>query len=308
MRRLLLVLISGCTVADPNTVSSPEEAEVAQALIEPCPVGQWCNETPAGIPSSAKLASVWAVNADDVFAVGDNGTILRRLNGTEWTAMESGTTNNLRAVWASSSTDVWAGGSSGTLLHFDGTAWSPVSASIPSVASISGTSASDVWFAGGSVVLHWNGSTFSSFLFTATLLSIHTPAPNDVWLTSEGSHLRHYTGTNWPVATMVLPSTLFAVFAITPTDVWGVSGISNKEAVHLVGTRWFSMKTAKFKALSALAADNVWAAGNSFAGRWNGTAWTVEEPFGVNTSLWSVTTTPGHVWVSGTGLLAHREL
>ena len=50
--------------------------------------------------ASTLLHGVYAVNAGDVFAVGDNGTIVRR-RANAWTKMTSNTIANLRAVWGS---------------------------------------------------------------------------------------------------------------------------------------------------------------------------------------------------------------
>jgi hypothetical protein len=40
---------------------------------------------------------VWGANPNDVYATGDNGTILR-WNGTSWSSMSSGTTDQLWSV------------------------------------------------------------------------------------------------------------------------------------------------------------------------------------------------------------------
>ena len=68
-----------------------------------------------------RLAGVWGSGPKDVFAVGDEGTILRH-DGMNWTGMESGTTVQLRAVWGTDRDDVYAAGDLGTLLHYDGNA------------------------------------------------------------------------------------------------------------------------------------------------------------------------------------------
>ena len=82
------------------------------------------------------------------FAVGNSGTILF-YDGSAWSVMTSGTSNNLRAVWGRSATDVYAGGWMGTLLHYDGTSWSPVDAGFGStpIYSIWGTASET--FVGG---------------------------------------------------------------------------------------------------------------------------------------------------------------
>ncbi len=71
------------------------------------------------------LHGVWGFESGDVFAVGDNGTILH-FDGTQWNQMESNTTANLAAVWGGDPDHVLATGDEGTILYYDGTTWSPM--------------------------------------------------------------------------------------------------------------------------------------------------------------------------------------
>ncbi|MFC1926945.1 hypothetical protein ACFLWV_04270, partial [Chloroflexota bacterium] len=43
-----------------------------------------------------------------------------------WTPMTSGTLDDLWGVWGSSSTDVFAVGDNGTILQYDGSDWTPM--------------------------------------------------------------------------------------------------------------------------------------------------------------------------------------
>jgi hypothetical protein len=312
VRGLLLLLVSGCTVADPFAGSGPEESEVAQrSVIEPCPVGQWCIESPPGsIAPTTMLHGVWAIDENDVFAVGDGGAILRRLNGNEWFAMVSGTTSNLRAVWGSSSSDVWAGGVSGTLLHFDGTSWSHVTAPIANVDSIWGASPTQVYFVGSTTVLRWNGSTFTIVGFSGTLLSVSGSSSADVWVTGENTFLRRFNGVSW--STVIPPtstgSTYLAVFARAYNDVWAATIMPGKETIRWNGIKWTPFRTdvrVFFKSFAGQTANDIWAAGNSLVGHFDGLSWRTED-LG-DQSLWSITTAPGHVWVVGNdAFIAHR--
>lgn len=76
----------------------------------------WAVETSG---TSAALRSVWG--SSDVYAVGDGGTILYSSGDGNWTALASGTTQNLNAVWGRFSGDIVAAGAHGTLLHSSGT-------------------------------------------------------------------------------------------------------------------------------------------------------------------------------------------
>ena len=68
-----------------------------------------------------RLNGVWAVGANDAFAVANDGYIFR-YDGTAWTPMLSPTGHHLTDVWGTSSTNVYAVGDGG-ILHYDGSTW-----------------------------------------------------------------------------------------------------------------------------------------------------------------------------------------
>lgn len=302
----LVVLLTGCAIVDLNA-GGPEESESVGAVS--CPT--WCQETS---PTSARLHGVWAASANDVFAVGDSGTILRRVNGT-WTQMTSPTTNHLRGVWGLSSSDVWASGVAvggvGTVVHFNGTSWSLVSGPTTNLDSVWASSSTDVWFTGSTVVLRWNGSAFSTAgSFSGPLVSVSGTGPNDVWVTGENTNLHHWNGTSWttlmpPVGT----TTLLCVLAVAASDDWVSDFMPTKETAHWNGSGWTVKQAGAggWNGMSALASSDIWGAGGSHIGHWDGTAWSAETPPGGSPVLWSVTTRPGNAWVVGdSGLIGHR--
>lgn len=75
-----------------------------------CSKSGWCWEAP--LPSARSLRSVWAVARDDVWAVGEFGTLMH-YDGRYWTVeplpLEAGEPD-LYALWASGPDDVWAVG------------------------------------------------------------------------------------------------------------------------------------------------------------------------------------------------------
>jgi hypothetical protein len=87
-----------------------------------CSPDNWCWYSP--LPHGNLIRQVWGTENNDIWAVGDAGTILH-WDGYQWSQVESKTTNYLLGVWGSSSNDVWAVGVGGTVLHWDGTAWNP---------------------------------------------------------------------------------------------------------------------------------------------------------------------------------------
>ncbi len=140
------------------------------------------------LPEDGYLASVSAVSANDVWAVGSvhSDGVINHWNGMEWrqTIVQD---TNLAAVSASAADDVWAVGTSESgqqtvIEHWDGHAWSSidppqvgVSTRIRSVVSLSTT---DVWVVGsyftGSrtkvLTAHWDGTSWTP---------VHSPEPPD---------------------------------------------------------------------------------------------------------------------------------
>ena len=86
-----------------------------------CAPNLFCWSNP--LPQGNTFQGLWAVAANDVYAVGDAGTI-HHYDGSKWTAQTSGTTENLLSVWAASATEVIAVGTNGKAFRYDGTQWS----------------------------------------------------------------------------------------------------------------------------------------------------------------------------------------
>lgn len=304
MKYLCLVLLLGCVTTDPGAAESESVAAVMA-----CASATWCTEATPTTAAGNLLHAVWAASADDVFAVGDRGTILRRTNDA-WTAMESGTTAHLRGVWGTSPSDVWAGGVDGALLHFDGDAWTAVSGATSDIDSVWASSPTDAWFVGSGTVLRWTGLRFTTIGFGGILLSVSGTGPNDVWVTGESTNVHRWNGTTWTTlnAGVGTPS-LMSVLAVATNDVWVSDFMPGKETSHWTGSRWTPIRTGGgiFSGMSALSATDIWGVGGNKIGHWNGSTWTIEQPFGSNVTLWSVATRPGHAWVvGGSGLIAHR--
>jgi hypothetical protein len=90
--------------------------------------------------------------------VGNDGVILH-FNGTDWTLMESGTSEWLYGIWGSDPCHLFAVGSSGTILHYDGNSWAPM---------------------------------VTPDFATATLFDIWGSSPNDVYAVGDGGAILHY--------------------------------------------------------------------------------------------------------------------
>lgn len=303
-----LVAVTGC-IDDPS-ITDEELAMAESAVAVPaCASGTWCVEaTPAG---AVTLHDVWAADANNVFAVGDNGTILRRSNG-EWLAMPSATTASLRDVHGTSASDVWAVGQAGTVLHYNGTAWSAVSVGTANFECVYAASATQIFLCGGSSV--WrstNGTSFTATGMTGSLFAIAGVSANEVYVTGENSYVRKWNGTAWSTMNPGAgTSTYFSVTALGAGSVFVSDYMPGKETMRLASGKWTAKGTSSaiFQGMSKGNGSDLFGAGGAKVGRFNGTSWTMTTPFGTGASLWSMTGTTGHMWTVGAnGLVGHFQ-
>ena len=181
--------------------------------------------------------------------------------------------------------------------HWQGSSWAKVATPSPgtrdnTLLSVAGTSPADLWAVGWSrnlpygnrtkqsLVLHWNGSTWS-----------RVTSPN-----------------------LGAQTVLKDVIALSPTDAWAVGYASGSGALalHWNGTSWTTATPPALGSLdtvSALSASNLWASGSDSEGRlqfanWRGSSWTLTPapaPGGAGTPQLTgmAAVAPGTVWAVG---------
>ena len=82
------------------------------ALVNPAPCAHWEWQNP--LPTGDNYQDVWR-SGSEIFAVGSAGAI-SHFDGSAWTTMETGTTEDLYGIWGSAVDDVVAVGRNGTIL------------------------------------------------------------------------------------------------------------------------------------------------------------------------------------------------
>jgi len=141
------------------------------------------------------LRDVFALDKENVFAVGKSGTVLR-FDGKNWARetieeiplADGGTmpfSSGIFGVWASDTDDLWAVAESGTWLHSDGGLWTAYSSGEEvTLRSVHGLSDKAVWMVGGSgTVIHYDGTTLSREVAhpVATLYSVFATGDGTVF-------------------------------------------------------------------------------------------------------------------------------
>jgi hypothetical protein len=190
---------------------------------------------PVFSPGVDVLYAVAAVAANDVWAVGSG---IMHWDGTAWTVVPSPGVGLLNGLTVVAPDNIWAtgyytnaAGRDQTLVeHWDGHRWRivPSPNSRPAGdrwAAVAGFGASDVWTV-GTTVAHWDGTAWSLVANPGPgfggLTSIAGAAPNDIWAAGEADFW-HWDGGGWQPA----PHTngvAIALSARAADDVWAVGG------------------------------------------------------------------------------------
>jgi hypothetical protein len=158
--------------------------------------------------SDGDLLAVHGVSVDDVLAVGTGGLAARRRAGTRtMDVLDTGTTETLRDVWMASATEAFAVGDNGTLLHWDGTAWTSMTApgdpweGVP-LTGVWGSSATNVFVVGaGTLVLRYDGTGWTASYpdVMGDLTGVWGSSATNVYLTvnDRSGQILHRCGTGW---------------------------------------------------------------------------------------------------------------
>jgi hypothetical protein len=308
------------------------------------------NNVDNGLGGLAAISAndIWAVGNSGTYAAA-RSTLAEHWNGSNWTI--SPTPNGPNEVnWllnadAVSSSDVWAVGYSATnppeqsfrvtlVEHWNGSSWSlipspnptpplsggPVSNELYGVAAVS---ANDVWAvgtsqdfgAGKTLIVHWNGSTWSTVTAPSPgqfgwLRSVSAVSANNVW--AVGTHsvngsqvtlILHWNGSTWSVVSSPndgpFVQELFRVRAISANDVWavgyhlavfGVDQVYQTTILHYNGSAWsvvpspdVNQESNYLFSVDGTSGTDAWAVGffdtgfelRTMTQHWDGTAWTI---------------------------------
>jgi photosystem II stability/assembly factor-like uncharacterized protein len=140
--------------------NTPFAAHTSAAAIEGSDPPIWIK---VDTQSNAFFYALWGSGPNDVWAIGDYGTIRHITGGADaWTVVESPTKEHLRGIWGSAPDDIWAVGRHGTLLHYDGVKWESQTGAFPlgDPPNLYGVWASDstnVWAVGDGIIMRYAG-------------------------------------------------------------------------------------------------------------------------------------------------------
>ena len=191
---------------------------------------------------------IWGTASDDVYIVGANGKI-SHFDGQQWSAMQSGTAQNLLDVTGWGDQLIAVGPN--VAIAFDGGAWKPMSG------DVSGRSLNRVWGSG----------------------------PNDVFVVGEQGVLMHYDGSTWSEVESGVQANLNDIWGYSAENIYvvgdmevffGPTRYSAATILHFDGVAWSRMESRYIEALRAVwgnSPHDVFALGWRALARYDGRAW-----------------------------------
>jgi hypothetical protein len=218
-------------------------------------------------------------------------------------------------LWSFGPNDVWRSGDDGVVFRWNGSQWTqflPKNAGDPPAAGkMWGTSASDVWFANGVNLRHWNGTNVEDLTPPSTT---HKPVdvfgfgPFDVWAVKRKlSNLTLDTTAHWDGATWTdypltsetdpfAPQMVTAMWGADPNDLWALShyAIGTSSGATRDGARFFHWNGSSWTEI----ADYK----DQTAGPWGG-GWLSTGQFNAWNGPWKGAwgTSASDIWAAGVG-------
>jgi hypothetical protein len=290
---------------DSNDATDETGVDAGASDASSCSAGGWCPYVRPHGPGA--LLALWADTPDDIWAVGDGGTILHRKKAGKWAATPVATSLSLKAVWGSKPEDVW------TVGHDPAAAGAAPATDGGAPATDGGAPATD-----GGAILHWNGSAWSRLRSNTIepLYGVWGSGTDDIWAVGQGGIiLRGNAASGFSrVADPSLPDLssvlLTGIWGSGANDVWIVG--STGTLVHWDGSVWkpFISPASPNKHLQHVwgaASDDVWAVGDSGTVlHFDGDMWRKIDPLSIGiksedlTSVWGATDGPRErIWVTG---------
>lgn len=229
--------------------------------------GQW-RALSLGKSAGAALRGLSGPDRAHLFAVGEQGEMLR-YDGQQWSTLVARQTRySLTGVWADAEAVYAVGG--GAALR--ATAQAPTFTAIPvppngSLSDVIGA-AGQVW-AVGSVVARFDGAGFQELAsqgLPVPLYGVWGSGPQDLWVAGDG--LYHHDGLNFSAARdpALLGARLRAVGGASATDLWAVGEAGL--VLRYNGAQWTrvvlpELAERTLTSVAALGPDDVWIVGEA---------------------------------------------
>ena len=197
------------------------------------------------------LRAIGGSRIDDIWAVGDNGSI-ERWNINTWLKQEIVTASTLYGIWSSRTGEAWAVGDAGALLRYSNNKWITQSPFVSRrLYSVVGNDINDAWaFGEVASIFHWDGMKWSA---DRTLLDSNRLSPSEQVLAASVDEAGNILAIGAPGGLTIeydaknnkwqrfynLQTELSSIWISNITSGWAVGGSSHGSAFYWNG-QWSS--------------------------------------------------------------------
>lgn len=203
--------------------------------------GVWSADSAAKLYQD--LLGVHGRSDEDFWAVGKKGVILH-FDGTRWSQVMGGTSQDLYAVWVAGKDDVWVGGAQ-VLKHFDGSTWrdaaivynaAPPPSARQMIMTLWGTTPQNLWAAGmHNLILHFDGTQWQEDPRSQQdepernmYRRIWGAHERHIWIVGTNCQILNWTGESWKpdAKSRYLKENCYfeGVFGTSALDTWVAGG------------------------------------------------------------------------------------
>lgn len=265
------------------------------------------------VPTTNQLSGVWGTSDTDIFAVGNNGTILH-YDGSAWTLQTSGVAPpaSITSVWGSAANNVYAVGvtnttvspSVPTFLHYDGSSWSFVVTGYDiHLWAIHGTSANNIWAVGDAGhVFHFDGN---SWVHSSTggnfgaLFSVWSFSSMDTWVSGNYGQVYQYNGSAWvnkPVPQVTSSQYFYGIWGTDDSNMYAIGG-NDQVLMKYNGSAWsVGLYPDTRYAIAGTSTSNIYVVGGGDILWYDGMTWN-NQPKPSGTTAYHL----GAVWIAPSG-------
>jgi tRNA A-37 threonylcarbamoyl transferase component Bud32 len=234
------------------------------AAVRRCNSAGFCQEPLPG--EIARVRSIIAFSATDVWACGDPGVVLHH-DGNGWKVAETNLGHRVHELFGFSSSDLWIVGDNGTLAHYDGKSWTRTAGlGTAYFTSMWGARPDDLWvvgkvYEGQAAMLHYDGKRWQTRTSgtSQTLLTIFGLRADLIYAAGHQGTILRYDGKDWKAVTGVeTTQKLNGLFGVSERDLWVVGHVGT--ALHYTGKGWSVVSTGTKRNL-----NSGWTSGNGEA-------------------------------------------
>ncbi len=234
-------------------------------------------------PTGEALNSLDFVSSDNIWAVGDSGTIIN-YNGNDWDSISSSVGDNLQGIDVVSGSDIWAVGSSGKILHYNGSSWSEHTDTGNENWTTVSFSSTTSGFAGGSSnnnMAEYDGSTWTEFSgpVSEDINEIFMLSDGTGWAVGDSGKILYYDGSSWSEDSDQGWQDILGIYMVSASEGWAVG--ESGQYWYYNGSSWsqyIRIDWDTWNSISMFDSDKGWVLGEADEARvWDGVSWEFQE-------------------------------